>query len=169
MRHLNQEQFEQHIKKFKDTFGVELYGTHAVVGDVVVPTVRTELMAKNRDGSDQYFMSAMVPGREGNLHHMTMTNFGNRNWYGLSLRSEHTGEDKNLDTYDLSEFSSGLHQHLSKAHDYPPTPPTIGMSLTDAYLDEWHGKSKLRAVEVSDWDTREGTTRVYDPVTQKYV
>jgi len=165
MRHLNQEQFEHHINKFKRDLGVELYGTHAIIGNVVVPTVRTELMSRKTDGTDNYFMHAYVPGEEGNLHHMSITNMGPQDYYGLNLygpADEH--EFRNFDTYDLSEFERGVYPHLAKAHSDRPND-----ILWHGLYQEWHRQGQLRAVEVSDWEKTEGATRVYDPVTQKYV
>jgi len=166
MDHLNQEQFEHHINKFKRDLGVGLYGTHAVVGDVVVPTVRTELMVSKVHKDDRYFMHAYVPGEEGNLHRMSMSNLGPQDYYGLALHGIPTAfdEDATFDTYDLSEFASGVHEHLSKAHGERPNKEL----WADLYQD-WHRRGQLRAVEVSDFDKTESTTRVYDPVTQRYI
>jgi len=171
---LHQAQFEQHIADFAKETGVQVYGTHTVAGNTVIPTVRTTLMTRQKDGKRQYYMEAHVPGQEGNLHHLTVTNYHGPTFYGLSL-SQNARGDENLDTHDLEEFSRGVRQHLAKATEFPPSGVKQENEIMNeraavrGHYNEWHERNKLRAVEVTDWDTNEHATRVYDPVTKKYL
>jgi hypothetical protein len=183
MRHINQEQFEQHIKNFKDSLGIELYGTHAVLGDIAVPTVRTNLyFRKNADpqgdgtdqGENQYWLQASVPGNEGNLHTLAATNFSRDKHYLLKVYvpeddmhdPTYSHDDSSFQTDNLSEFSQGFHEHLKKGEAFRPN-----TRLSSFYYDDWHRRNQLRAVEVSDWDEHgaPGVVRVYDHMTGKYV
>jgi hypothetical protein len=175
---LNDGQFEHHVNAFKQQTGVELLGTHAIVGDRVVPTVRQNLVTKQKNGKASYMLEASIPGEEGNLHSLTVHTFGDKPFYGLALSSN--ARKENLDTNDLAEFSTKMGTHLSKAVNTPPSTKQrselsgLGMDTSDTgivagHLDEWHRKGKLSATEVNDFDAKKTETRVYDPVSEKHI
>jgi len=175
---LNEGQFEHHVNAFKQQTGVELLGTHAIIGDRVVPTVRQNLVTKQKNGKSAYIMEASIPGEEGNLHSLTVHTFGDKPFYGLALSDNVRKE--NLDTHDLAEFSTKMGTHLSKAVNTPPSTQQrselsgLGIDTSDSaivagYLDEWHRRGKLSATEVNDFDANSTETRVYDPVSEKHI
>ena len=177
---LNQGQFEHHLNEFKKQTGVELLGRHAIINDRVVPTVRQELTVKQKDEKSAYILDAAVMGEEGNLHGLMVHTFGDKPFYGLALSKNVRKE--NLDTHDLSEFSTKLDTHLNKAINTPPSTEPIpnhpltelGFNTSDAattsmYLDEWNRTGRLSSVQITDYDANKSTIKLYDPLSEKYI
>lgn len=177
MGDLNKHQFEQYLADFEKETGVQLYGSHAVVGNRAIPTVRTQLFTRKHitdsGVTQQYYLEAQVPGREGNLHSMNIHTYGGRPFYGMALSENARGE--NLDTHSIEEFSQGVDKHLESAASKPPSKKRgeheimSEQAAVDNQLDEWHRRGKLRTVEVVDWDNDEDSTKTYDPMTGKYL
>jgi len=177
MPNLNKHQFEQHLANFEKETGVQLYGSHAVVGDRAIPTVRTQLVTRKKmtdsGATQQYYLEATVPGREGNLHSMTIHTYRGKPFYGMALSKNARGE--NLDTHSIEEFSQGVDKHLESAVSKPPSTKRKESEIMSeqaavgGQLDEWHRRGKLRTVELVDWDTNENLTKTYDPLTGKYL
>jgi hypothetical protein len=166
--------FDEHLSNFSNQTNVHLFGKNLVIGNVSVPTVRQNLVAKQKNGTTRYALEAHIPGAEGNLHTVTVHTFGDKPFYGLSL-SENARSGENLDTDNLETFSKGIEPHLEKAENIPPSQTStspLGLSeqsVVDNHLDEWHRRGVLNSVQVHDWDTKESGTRVYDPVSGRLI
>lgn len=171
----------KHLDKFEEETGVKLHGSHLVIGDKAIPTVRNTLAVSTKANGDvQYYLEAFVLGEEGNLHKLEVHTHSKtgKPFYGLAL-SKNARLSENLDTFDVDEFVNGIDKHLANAFEFPPS-SDVGeweiMSENDAVLatlNDWFEKGLWRSILVQQYspDTGfgEASTYFYDPIENIYV
>jgi len=171
----------QQLDAFEEATGVRLYGGHIAVNGKVIPTVRSQLIVTTKPNGDvQYYLEAFVPGKEENLHSLTVhthSRTGNT-FYGLAL-SKNARTSENLDTFDVGEFTKNIDKHLATAFEFPPSPDKGEWEIMSeqaavaGFLDEWSRRGDLRSVSVQQYSPNSGfgeaNNYLYDPVANTYV
>jgi hypothetical protein len=171
----------QQLDNFEEATGVRLYGSHIAVNGKVIPTVRSQLVVTTKPNGDvEYHLEASIPGKEENLHSLTVHTHSRtgKTFYGLAL-SKNARTSENLDTFDIGEFTKNIDKHLANAFEFPPSPDKgeweimSDQAAVAGFLDEWSRRGVLRSVSVQQYSPGAGfgeaNNYLYDPVANTYV
>jgi len=170
---LQQEQFQEHLEAFQKQSGVDLYGTHAVVGGIALPTVSQNLVVRPVEGGHHYYLESRVRGSEGNLHNMGVQVRGDNRFYSFSAERPGVRYPEYHEASDPVEFSRSLPGALARSTEFPPseTKPE-GEFLSSAAgvagtTEELHRTGRYGNITVNVMGSGKHSF-VYDPVTETH-